>query len=430
MRLSWLSEQVLMPPLRLSSARLSVDERQEFDDVCADPAKLQSLLANCTEKPFEVGQPANQQKRALEVFIHSEEVPQVAPRLSWVRPVCVHRAIFKDSFFKITDGDISSIYKFIYGMISPAYICFAAMENMVNVERSPEVERALFRGDYLGLDELFRVRHMEFVFTSDGFISPGAKVEVLMDAENVEGPYFGASLPWRRLETVLATLQEAKPQKKESLPSLAKKRCADRAVFEDNPWLLDFLGLHVDTSLAGTKALTNSGAETPPDGDIGVEAQEHDEGCCQIASVFEELVAKRLELADGEGAEHFAWKVRGGQWTARNKGCAFDCFAACAVSFEGKDMCKSYSLPSSASFSLKLYGERQAVAMCEYWLSKHKFWFDIWRHYDCPVGRRFEQRELDAFEEPAEFAELARLAAGAVAKRVAQLRALHPHCGV
>lgn len=165
------------------------------------------------------------------------------------------------------------------------------------------------------------------------------------------------------------------------------------------------------------------------DGEFEVEAQAGDDGDSQIACVFEELAAKRLQFTDGESTEHFAWKVRGGQWTSRNKGCSFDCFAACAVSSEGKDLCKSYSLVGSASFSLKLYGEKYAVAMCEYWVAKHQFWFDIWRHYEFQEGRPFEQRELDEFQEPADFVEMARLASGALARRVAQLRALRPHCG-
>jgi hypothetical protein len=314
--------------------------------------------------------------------------------------------------------------KFVYAMITPAYICFSVLERHSDLVERPDLEPSFFGGAF-AFEHIFRVSHMNFVFTNDDQFDPGAQVSVLLDIQNAGGPWFGGFGAWRRIQTVLATLKVVpRAAGAPASEGLARPRIA-RQVLADNPWLVDFL--HTAGASARAPRAGALGPGEPGWNDYFAHEDSGDEGVHdEVDRVFAELAAKRLELPEAESAEHFTWKVRGGPWTSRHKGCSYDCFSACASSHDAKDMCTVFSLATSASFSLRLYGEPAAVTFCEYWVQKHRHWFDIWQHFGFPRARSFEPGELAAFEEPANFVALAVSAVLGLAKRIVQLRALQP----
>ena len=74
---------------------------------------------------------------------------------------------------------------------------------------------------------------------------------------------------------------------------------------------------------------------------------------------LDELVEKREALMGHHDpdAVHFVWILRGGKWTVRERGVAFDCFRAMCRTRESKAFCTLYGLKQSIGFSIRKYRE-------------------------------------------------------------------------
>ena len=144
--------------------------------------------------------------------------------------------------------------------------------------------------------------------------------------------------------------------------------------------------------------------------------------------VIEALAAARLEWADSLPAKeeaHFNWIIRGGSWTARHVGVAFDSFRAQACTAVGREFLARRKLQQSATFSLASYGEAACGILARFWVSRMKFFFEQEREGTLGAGSS-DEGGVARFEEPPEFEELASGARGALLTRIAQLRGLRP----
>lgn len=225
-------------PMRLSSARLGGSEaRCAFDQMVQ--AAGSAAGAGEPLRPFEVCQPSAGVKESIEAFVR--EAPQAqGQRPSCLRAVCVHRSVFRDFIFKFLDADgRETFYKFVYAMISPAYICFACLQRRNDLLHEPEEEVTFVGKDY-DFDEIFQIAHLQYIYSTDSNIATDARIEV-MDGQSGGGAWLGGRGQWRRLETMLAALRPVRAATN-AARAPCKKHKVDRDTISANPWLLDFFG--------------------------------------------------------------------------------------------------------------------------------------------------------------------------------------------
>lgn len=73
-----------------------------------------------------------------------------------------------------------------------------------------------------------------------------------------------------------------------------------------------------------------------------------------------------------------------------------------------------------------MYGESAALVLARGWIMRHYYFMEKWMMAGGLPGYRFTKEDIEGFEESAEFRSLASSATGALAKRVRQLRSIHP----
>ena len=122
----------------------------------------------------------------------------------------------------------------------------------------------------------------------------------------------------------------------------------------------------------------------------------------------------------------FEWTVLGGAWTKRHVGVAYDSFQARAAGREAQSFCQQYALQQTHRFSCGVFGEATCAILCEYVVSKLTFFYDIWIESSQPLVFRFSPSDLEGFQEAEDFAALAAVAQGQLAKRVQALRSIVP----
>ena len=147
-------------------------------------------------------------------------------------------------------------------------------------------------------------------------------------------------------------------------PKLLRVQAEDRphrvqaaAILEVHPWVQDvFAPAQPGGHCIGdsrNRRIGARGAEGRPDGpaEEAHHLPELDEN-----DVFDELMHRRALWAAeyGEGVEHFATTVRGGEWTASHVGEAVDSLRCYASTAQAKQFCAAHLLAKTSTFSLRL----------------------------------------------------------------------------
>lgn len=214
------------------------------------------------------------------------------------------------------------------------------------------------------------------VFRDVCFEGPG---QMATDADPVTLSAFLASLPQKRRDPQ-PSASKAAPEPKEEMSDLV----------EQFPWLVDYL----DEGLASeeAKAASASAAVLP----VVADELTADK---VISDVWEALAAKRREW-EAQGllqGEEFVTFLKGGQWTARHKGKAFDTLVGQAKRGHVTRWCNMHQLKKVVSFSLALYGEGPATAMALEWCRRMQHFYDLW--VNSPGSAySFSPSDMDAYQ--------------------------------
>jgi hypothetical protein len=255
----------------------------------------------------------------------------------------------------------------------------------------------------------------EFLYSDEGEIGHDWGLDVMFDAFNLSSGFVVSDGPWYSYESVAnmfgaAVVEEDVAEE----PPIH----VDDVDFEDCPWLLEFLGPHA----------RGSSANDPSQGRAARRLFDDDEGDFAAESIMDELARIRMEMAEEEDAhiiEYYAWQVRGGVWTARHTGMAYDSYRAFAKLEASRDWCRDCLLTPSASFYVTVYGALGAMEMSKFWARKHEWMFQVWR--DHPGAAADMPGDLfDGFEEPEAIANLYLGGNDRVRRRIDELRALRP----
>lgn len=175
-------------------------------------------------------------------------------------------------------------------------------------------------------------------------------------------------------------------EKKQGGHAQAKKKGLSKkqsAYLEKRPSLLALMG--PDTQEPG-KASGSSSTDTPFAAGKLVPApvlDEDDEGYDSVDETFKDLAENRLWWAveDSNVSLYFYKLVRGGRWTKKKKGVAFDCVAGFARAGLARYWARQYGLPRMASYSVHPktgHTEANAHVFAEEWCRKMHYFMEIY----------------------------------------------------
>jgi len=80
----------------------------------------------------------------------------------------------------------------------------------------------------------------------------------------------------------------------------------------------------------------------------------------------------------------------------------------------------------SVSFSIKLYGEEWCLRLCELWIARLKFFYDIYLSHGASDKFRYAKADLHRFVENPDIVVHAADCAAPVANRLGQVRRIAP----
>lgn len=167
---------------------------------------------------------------------------------------------------------------------------------------------------------------------------------VLSTCTHLGGYRLGSDCEWCSWQHALALLRPVAKKRAQGSGCDAGHKPPDN-VLAKMPWLADIYG--------EAPARRGPGSVPAPDNDRTSPAvEQHDEDIDAIV-VRDALAvarqAREVEVAKVAEREHFACLVRGGLWTASNKGVAFGSPRAQAITDVGKSFFAATSIPQSAT---------------------------------------------------------------------------------
>jgi hypothetical protein len=190
-------------------------------------------------------------------------------------------------------------------------------------------------------------------------------------------------------------VQSSRPARTSQGSSHARSSSALDEALEQNPWLQEYIKQQQPSVGQSSLFVSGHNHELPLLLELPDEV---------IDNVWERLAEKRRqwELEGHELGADFGVHIRGGKWTAANRGVPFDCVRAQPAPGTPRDWCVMYGMPNSASFSYSKYGEGPASVLALQWCARMQYLFDIWKAQSDP---RYVYLESDnrSYQEDAEF---------------------------
>lgn len=126
-----------------------------------------------------------------------------------------------------------------------------------------------------------------------------------------------------------------------------------------------------------------------------------------LLDVWKTLEDKRkvVEAESLNTADSFYVSVRGGAWTAANRGKVFDCIAAQARGGTPRESCPTYGLSTGATFATERYDEPSAAIFAREWCNRMEYFYLVWLLQDL-WEYRFTPADLQAYVPRDEFIDL------------------------
>lgn len=97
----------------------------------------------------------------------------------------------------------------------------------------------------------------------------------------------------------------------------------------------------------------------------------------QIKEAWEALANKRSAFTNPAPLNDLCCIVRGGGWTAANKGVAADCMMAQA-SRSARPWCKRFKMNLETSYAFSLHGDQGATMLATEWASRMQHFYSLW----------------------------------------------------
>lgn len=410
-------------PARFTACRLSDRERTQFDELWHDSRFARSRLNELRAIAEELVLPVSQvEKDALEGARQLAR-PPVLPVWDWVKEMARLRKHLHKCIIKLQDAEGARYFKFLFAVLSP-HIFIGFSEVFVESEDPVLLALAFHSGAPVWEHNFVFVPGI-FCFTnsdSDAF-PEHCEVFVLDDVAFVSAARLCSVSSFEPWDVFARRIPEEARDGRPPAASHATDRKQKSSLVVDNPWLADILGGAGGGSGGGRHSGSKRGSESHAgDKPIVEEDLDRDE-------VLASLAAAREAIADAPMVaeiEHFSWTLRGGCWTREHTGMDYDSFRAMAVTKPGKEFLAQSGMPASATFAMQRYGEHACAVFCRYWVARMSFLKGLSDSAQGGGAEVFCDAALGAFQEPADFVELASSARGHVLSRIRALRALRP----
>lgn len=411
--------------LRMSDCRWTDAEKTEFQDLYASGewslnhvSRLRRLSMTPAAPP---PPPALALLKGMEVMSHSV----VCDKPDWLGWVCEHRDFFRRCIFKLCrhapGGEPT--YKIIFAQQNPQLLVL--MEVLAGAPMERQMTPSELFSETIEWDKSFECQ-WAFRFSDDGVFDGISEVKVLTDMVHSTDGRLHTDSDWQSLGSLEELLPKRRPgARRSSNRAPAEKADADWVpeAWLSYPAMWEFLREpRVEPEQRQRRVLKKSAPNDPRP--VSQPLQSED--------ALEALVRRRAEVgeSDQEWRRFFVWKLRGGTWAGAMKGIAFDCYAAYTVKDSGADLfVASYgNLRQSAPWSIRMYGDREALTLAKAWIHRLFYFFNIWQGAsECAGGaHQSSMGDAHAYQEPPEFSALAEGAQGAFASRVKQIRSMVP----
>ena len=377
------------------------------------------------------------------------------PRRAWVADICRRRADLCGKALRFTDaGGSFHFYLILYARQSPFVVGLAPLQV---AGRALRVEEPTFIQDFLaGAHFQHEFLWRPGVVTCDDGVAFGDEcdIQVLPEVTFGHGYLCSSHSDWHPFRDFVLALdgpeapRGAKKARKAAKPKgfvVEEQDSATQAsMLDELPWLRKYVGAHDGATGASSSASVewptfSTGRDDAVADDGGAASAGISsargmsfpvDGDAAIQDVFDTLERERAEWGvDRESQRGSAFRVQmaGGVWTKAHKGVEADCFRAIASGAQAERFCTQFGLNKSSRHAISTFGPRAACILASAWAHRMSYYFHLFQGGDAggPVVV-FTDKHHELYQEPEEFARMARGASGLLAKRIQEVRAVRP----
>ena len=413
-------------PLQLSSARWTASVQRDFCNFFAATTWTQSYVHSLRDRVLQpVRQPPEAYQRILGA-VHLAAQADAPRHADWVPFFCWQRDALGSCLVRFTGIDCSSVQSMVYASQKPLLVCFAAAQAVPATHKASS-PTTWAKQSLETWEHTFTLLRGTFSYSDEAFYRQDLDIHVMLNVRHLGRGICVSDETWMPLGEVRALLGDGAARAPAAKPEKEVLPAEHPSSWLEHPWLMQHLFMLRSTSgnLCASDAQPRTGREKAarPEAD----AASGDESCETPEDVLEELFRRRAELLLlHSDVEHFAWTVRGGRWTAENKGVAFDCYVCAAKTAVAADYCCRVALPRSASFSIALYGDHFGLLLAKAWAHRMQ-WLLLSDPADgCREESKGEQAAKDPYSDPPEMLELLSSGMPAAVKRASAIRITAP----
>ena len=299
------------------------------------------------------------------------------PRPEWLRWMAHNREFFPNTMLRVTLGPAVLYYKFAFASQNPLNIGMHAATLAEDYEpllhAGLQADQDLEAWEYSFDLDLSRTYYTD----TDDFTVLG-ELSVLPDVHLRVTRYLGSDSNWMTIDEVKAFLPEH-PR------TTAEKEPDTEHIVEPEPWMEDPYMWEFVKAGGDTRCSTKVQPKFLPKDDDRSSCSDGSDCTLDDVEAMDALLERREELEEEreEGQETFWWTLRGGPWTKKNKGVAFDAYAAMARGKDAKAWCVHYRLKRSVSFSIQAHTEVVCIKLCTQWCQRMRYFWTVWTHKGC-----------------------------------------------
>lgn len=348
---------------RLSNCRLSHSQLQDLgvmhDSNMFGRSVVEEVMAATIEAPE---QPSADEQQRLEQYEVSDGA-ELSPLPKWAKHMCKNRELCSDCAFCIVGAQRCDWYFFNFAVMSPQSVSLMRLRPLHRAR--PSLAASSFDQQVLvseqHFEHEFEVEKWAFVEASDIPFSNGDEIFVLPHMA------FASESRMRSHGDLIALSSFLPPHAGHHDGEKAERKKRQKhsdagSLLEQFPWLANYLSA---TNHREDHAATSLRDAAPLEEDVA-------------AAAFAALEAKRAETAGLDApASDFRICIRGGKWTAANVGVAFDSVRGQASGAEPARFCRLFKLAKTATFSYKLYGDRVAEGLAQFWCERLQHFYTI-----------------------------------------------------
>lgn len=405
--------------MHVGACRLSPMQKNMLNELSKSPKySSASVKARRDDATREVSQPMPEFKAALDAIDITPSATPL-PRPPWLAAVCRNRGMMKNCAFAWPIEGGQRLELFVFALENPLLAVFVKLEELDRETAQdyfatfPDLDFAYWRYTY-------KVIADTFAFT-DTMAFDSVTPMVLPDCNLSREGFLTSDCKWLPLDSYLDTdLGHESVAPPESDASDTADETVEDQPWVDLPWLLDMM-------VCGAPSVTTP-RRRPGAGRSRARARPERPGEEEVDMVeIMELLQEHREAAQCEGAPRpdFFVLLRGGAFTFRRSGVAYDCWRARAACGEPEEFSTRFGFGKTADFHISAYGEETAKTLADAWVHRTSFFYDQW-----VSSGRLEtmdwSRANAAYVEPDALQHLAVGATAVLSRRLARLRDMRP----